>query len=90
MDIDKDAITDGDEVTLTVTDSNGLPDSCATTVIVDQITCCEDDCTCKLGRKLQLCHVPSGNPNNEHTICVGRESLTDHLSHGDYCCECLS
>jgi hypothetical protein len=31
-----------------------------------------------------LCHVPPGNPGNQHTINVGASAVDAHLSHGDY------
>jgi hypothetical protein len=34
--------------------------------------------------KATLCHVPPGNPANEHTIRVGRSAVAAHLKHGDY------
>lgn len=35
------------------------------------------------GPKVCLCHVPPGNPGNEHTICVGAPAVRAHLAHGD-------
>ncbi len=34
-------------------------------------------------RKVCICHVPPGNPGNEHTICVGAPAVPAHLEHGD-------
>jgi large repetitive protein len=33
--------------------------------------------------KVTICHVPSGNPENEHTITVGEPAVAAHLAHGD-------
>lgn len=33
--------------------------------------------------KVDLCHVPPGNPDNAHAISVGASALESHLSHGD-------
>lgn len=33
--------------------------------------------------KVQICHVPPGNPSNAHTIVVGQPAVDDHLAHGD-------
>jgi len=30
-----------------------------------------------------ICHVPAGNPDGAHTICVGLPALCAHLAHGD-------
>lgn len=38
--------------------------------------------------KVEVCHVPPGNPENEHTIRVGAPALSAHLAHGDYEGEC--
>jgi hypothetical protein len=34
-------------------------------------------------KKTTVCHIPPGNPANEHTICVGDPSVKAHLAHGD-------
>ncbi|HET9334296.1 MAG TPA: hypothetical protein VFQ21_12030, partial [Gemmatimonadota bacterium] len=33
--------------------------------------------------KVLVCHVPSGNPENAHTIEVGESAVPAHLAHGD-------
>ena len=33
--------------------------------------------------KADVCHVPSDNPDNAHTISVGEGGLDEHLAHGD-------
>ena len=33
--------------------------------------------------KVVMCHVPSGNPENVHTIEVGESAVPAHLAHGD-------
>jgi hypothetical protein len=38
--------------------------------------------TCAAGEQL-VCHVPPGNPANEHEICVGTAAVRAHLAHGD-------
>jgi len=40
------------------------------------------------GGKVTICHVPPGNPANEHTIRVGAPAVDAHLGHGDYKGEC--
>ncbi len=37
----------------------------------------------KNGNKTCLCHIPPGNPDNAHTICVGSPAVPAHLAHGD-------
>ena len=36
----------------------------------------------------EICHVPPGNPSNEHTIWVGESAVPAHLRHGDYAGPC--
>ncbi len=31
-----------------------------------------------------ICHVPPGNPGNQHTLSVGSSAVSAHLKHGDY------
>lgn len=40
------------------------------------------------GDKLLICHVPPGDLEETHTLCVGSRLVPDHLEHGDYCGEC--
>lgn len=34
--------------------------------------------------KVAVCHIPSGNPDNAHTIQVAEPAVQAHLDHGDY------
>ena len=34
--------------------------------------------------KVEICHIPPGNPGNRHTISVGGSAVPAHLRHGDY------
>ncbi len=43
----------------------------------------------KEDKKVTICHVPPGNPANNHTITVGRPAVRAHLRHGDYLGECV-
>ena len=33
--------------------------------------------------KVQVCHIPPGNPDNFHTITISENALPAHLAHGD-------
>jgi hypothetical protein len=33
--------------------------------------------------KVAVCHMPPGNPANQHTIHVGPAAVNAHLAHGD-------
>jgi hypothetical protein len=39
-------------------------------------------------KKTTVCHIPPGNPANEHTICVGNPAVPAHLAHGDHLGSC--
>jgi hypothetical protein len=34
--------------------------------------------------KVEVCHVPPGNPENFHTITVSEKALPAHIAHGDF------
>lgn len=34
--------------------------------------------------KVAVCHIPPGNPANEHTITIGEAAVNAHLAHGDH------
>ena len=38
--------------------------------------------------KVDVCHIPPGNPANAHTINVDVSAVPAHLAHGDYLGEC--
>ncbi|NJN43691.1 MAG: hypothetical protein HC806_02445 [Anaerolineae bacterium] len=40
------------------------------------------------GDKVTICHIPSGNPKNAHTITIGSSAVDAHLGHGDYLGAC--
>jgi hypothetical protein len=39
-------------------------------------------------KKTTVCHIPPGNPANEHTICIGNAAVPAHLAHGDHLGSC--
>jgi uncharacterized membrane protein YgcG len=39
-------------------------------------------------KKTTICHIPPGNPANEHTLCVGDPAVPAHLAHGDHLGSC--
>lgn len=67
--------------TITTTDDNGCSAS-------DQVTVTTYDVVAACGSngqpKVQICHVPPGNPGNAHNLCVGPSAVAAHLAHGDY------
>jgi hypothetical protein len=42
------------------------------------------------GGKICLCHIPPGDPANEHTICVGAPAVQAHIRHGDTIGACVA
>ena len=43
------------------------------------------------GHKVLICHIPPGNPANEHSICVGAPAVQPHVTlHHDYLGACAS
>ncbi len=43
----------------------------------------EDDDEEENDNKIEICHIPPGNPDNAHTINIGKPAVIAHLSHGD-------
>jgi hypothetical protein len=35
-------------------------------------------------KKVRICHIPPGNPDNKHVISVSQNALQAHLDHGDF------
>ncbi len=68
--------------TVTIEDANGC-------IATDEVMICAIDVRCgnKLN-KVEICHYPPDNPTNEATLCVGYNSVADHLSHGDQLAAC--
>jgi hypothetical protein len=42
------------------------------------------------GAKVDVCHIPPGNPDNAHTITISEDALAAHLEHGDHLGPCES
>src|SRR5262249_35410705 len=40
------------------------------------------------GKKTLVCHIPPGNPENAHNICIGNPAVPAHLAHGDHVGSC--
>jgi hypothetical protein len=43
----------------------------------DQLHACEAGST----KKTTVCHIPPGNPDNAHTICIGNPAVSPHQHH---------
>lgn len=46
--------------------------------------------TIAANNKVDVCHIPPGNPDNAHTINVSENSVSAHLNHGDYLGVCTT
>ncbi len=42
------------------------------------------------GGKVEICHVPPGNPGNAHTLSVSENAVQAHLAHGDTLGPCVA
>ncbi|MDX1380103.1 MAG: hypothetical protein R3233_03235, partial [Xanthomonadales bacterium] len=40
------------------------------------------------GAKVDVCHIPPGNPDNAHTITISENAVETHLEHGDHLGPC--
>lgn len=68
--------------TVTISDANGC-------VETDEVMICAIDVRCgKNLNKVEICHVPEGDPLNTQTICVGLNAVASHLAHGDMLAAC--
>ena len=71
--------TTSTDYTLTVVDQNGCTAS-------DEVSVCVIDVRCYAGnsgnQKVEMCHIPPGNPGNAHTICIAPAAVPAHLAHG--------
>jgi len=38
----------------------------------------------------RICHIPPGNPGNNHTITIGNSAVNAHVGHGDEPIPCES
>lgn len=67
------------DYTVVVTDENGCTAS-------DDVTVCVVDVRCYAGnsgnQKVEMCHIPPGNPGNAHTICINANAVPAHLAIG--------
>ena len=45
---------------------------------------------CAKHNKIAVCHLPPGNVENEHTLCLPQPAIKAHLAHGDYLGVCKS
>jgi hypothetical protein len=69
---------------VTITDQNG----CSFT---DSVLVCAINVVCgQSGQnpRIQICHIPPGNPGNASTMCLPLPSIANHLAHGDYLGAC--
>ncbi|PHK99200.1 hypothetical protein CGL56_07005 [Neolewinella marina] len=60
---------------------DGIPD-CSQVLDYDAYS---DDWKCGKGKqeKIMILHIPPGNPENAHNICISFNALDAHLAHGD-------
>ncbi len=49
---------------------------------------CSENYTVGSNGKVDICHLPPGNPNNAHTLNVSENAVKSHLAHGDWIGDC--
>lgn len=59
-----------------LTDSTGCSASDSVFVNAIDVQCGNN------GNKVLVCHIPPGNPDNAHTICISENAVAAHLAHG--------
>jgi hypothetical protein len=64
---------------LEVVDQNGCSSTSSMNICVIDVVCYAGNSG---NQKVEICHVPPGNPGNAHTICVDESAVADHLAHG--------
>jgi len=69
---------------VSVTDQSGCLATDTFLVNVQDIRCGNSN------DKVLMCHVPPGNPNNEHNICISENAVPAHFAHGCYLGICNS
>jgi hypothetical protein len=67
---------------LEVSDANGCTITASKMVEVVDVHCGNK------GDKVLVCHVPPGEPENEHNICISPNAVPAHLAIGDYLGPC--
>ena len=60
--------------TVTVTDTNGFSSTADVVVNVIDVSCGNN------GKKVLVCHVPPGNPNNVQEICIAQQAVGAHIN----------
>lgn len=72
---------------VTVRDASGCVRTDELEVRVEDVTACHPS-----GRKVNVCHVPPGNPANAHNICINQSAVGAHIgAHGgDYYGSCTN
>lgn len=79
-------MTDSADTTWTAEDESSvdsLPPQACTAGAADPRACDPADT-----KKTTVCHIPPGNPGNEHTLCVGNAAVPAHMAHGDHLGSC--
>jgi hypothetical protein len=56
--------------------------------VVEVVEGGDHSCKPQEPKKITICHIPPGNPDNAHTITVSENSWPAHQKHGDYMGEC--
>lgn len=68
-----------------VTDLNGCTSSNSVSICVIDVRCYAGNSNVQ---KVEVCHIPPGNPNNAHTICISENAVAAHLAQGSLLGDC--
>ena len=79
-------------------DNDGIDDVCDSEPLINNfiftgVADLPESWTCPTNgnnEKVLMCHIPPGNPENAHTICVSANSVQAHLDHGCMLGDCIS
>jgi cysteine-rich repeat protein len=64
-------------------------DGCSAQCTLEEASACSEFPCGNKGDMVEVCHIPPGNPQNAHTICISPNAVDTHIQqHGDYCGPC--
>ena len=64
-------------------------DGCSAQCMLEEASDCSDFPCGRNADKVEVCHIPPGNPRNAHTICISPAAVDTHIQrHGDSCGPC--
>ena len=73
---------DGSSFKLSSVSANGEATTPSTPTVSDLVNNpgLAGEFSCENGRKVEICHVPKGNPAARHTLCIGAPAVNAHIT----------